>query len=964
MKKIAWFVCITLLFFACKHKDKTQEALEASKRTLYIQNQSSVPIKSVKFSGATFAGKNADDFVLDIAEKGKIKLEDISTGYVYFSIIDSKNKTEIKVRSNEVVSVEEDETNIFVVTDNTLVLPIGSTVKSTVLGIVMPARLKVSNNSSCSIEDIFFSGRNKKEGLSQGEVWQTDFSNEVFGTLSFKLVSLQNKKSIDVSIEQKMRIKVGDVKEVELNNASLVLCEGKVRTIGSILGVSAISIINSSSAEISNLKFAGQSRIQSLKKGEVWQLGSHEDVNEALSFEVKTKDRTFSLKTDDNIACRMGEVKSFVITDDTVLDFSEYERPIKLGTLLDASIVTISNKSSVELLTLSYSDTEFANIAHDESKTKLVWNAQSIARPISFSVYQQTSGSTVIVTTKERFLCQKGEKQTIEIVDSTFVVPEGSLEGLELEKLPFAARLKIVNNTTAKLLNVNYADASFGAINTYSEKTFVFLKNTPTKKVISFEVSTEDGLITLQTKDEISLVRGKTISYAIERNSIVVRKDTGESDQIRNILKLGILNIVNKTGKNLRDLKIAEKTYDAVLGNSETWKIEFKDEMQGLLKFTLVTNVHTVSVITKEKIILAKGDEKTFSISDDTLVTVQGDYNPIRMQELLNACALNIVNDSSKELLNVEYDSFKFDKINPNDEKNITKIGDLSLRVQITFEIKTKDKKVKLKTKEYVLMEAGRITTYRITDYTPLIIKDSNDETVIKNFIEKCILKVVNKSSLWINYCKYAGREVVNCDTYNIDHSLKNDEIGQYEYEDEAEDYLHFTLCTPSFALGDWLHNILRTKATFSLVKGKVTTVVITDDTEVRYEGGYSGLEFPKEVNKIADVVDVAKISITNYTYKPLFDVKFHDLCEIGDVDKFSNKDRIFYNFPKTPGSISFSLEDDAKKQRISVKTKELISLIKWKTVDYKIKSKTIVIREDTGEELLLGALIKQLYGE
>ena len=254
-------------------------------------------------------------------------------------------------------------------------------------------------------------------------------------------------------------------------------------------------------------------------------------------------------------------------------------------------------------------------------------------------------------------------------------------------------------------------------------------------------------------------------------------------------------------------------------------------------------------------------------------------------------------------------------------------------------------------------MEAGRITTCRITDSTPLIIKDSNDETVIKNFIEKCILKVVNKSSLWINYCEYAGRRVVNY-AYDSGHFLKKDEIAQYEYEDEAEDYLHFTLSTPSFALYNYK---FRTKVTFSLAKGKITTVVITDDTEVHYEARHSDGFFPGKLNKIADVLDVASISIKNYTYKPLYNVKFHDLYVMWRVDKFSYGYEIFYNFPKTPGSISFSLKDDEEKQCISVKTKELISLIKWKEVNYKINSKTIVIREDTGKELPLGTLIKQL---
>jgi len=235
MKKAFLFflVAISGLFFSCKHKDEIKKELEASKRTqLFIQNQSSFSVKSVKFNGATFEGKNADSFVLKIAEKGKIKLDGASSGYVYFSIIDSTNETEIKVRSNEVVTVEKDESNVFLITDNTLILPIGSTEKSTLFGIVLPARLKVLNSTSCNIEDMSFLGRRKKETLLTGDIWQTDFSDEAVSTLSFKLVNPKDNKTFDVSIEEKIKIKTGEIKELELNNASLVLCDGKTRAIG------------------------------------------------------------------------------------------------------------------------------------------------------------------------------------------------------------------------------------------------------------------------------------------------------------------------------------------------------------------------------------------------------------------------------------------------------------------------------------------------------------------------------------------------------------------------------------------------------------------------------------------------------------------------------------------------------------------------------------------------------------
>jgi len=943
MKKIILYVCVMIVLLACKHQKVSNQGLY-----LHIQNQSSFSLKSVEFNGATFEGKKDKGFILKVADKGSIKLKEASSAYVYFSIISSISDEEILVRSNEVVSIDKDGINIFVITDNTLVSAVATNIKSTVFGIISPARLKVVNHTSCNIEGMSFSGRSKKEAFLINEVWQTDFSDDVSGTLSFKLVNPKDNKTFDVSIEEKINIKTGEIKEVELDNASLVLYEEKIRVIGSILGVSAISIVNNSSTEISNLKLAGQAQIQALKKAEVWKLGSYEDINEALHFEVQTKAKTFKLRTASSVSCRIGEFKTFFITDDLIIDTKDHDKPLRLGDLLAASIITISNKSSVEILSVSYSDMDFGNIPHDASERKLVWNAQGIARPIYFSVYQDTSDTTVKITTKEEFLINSGEEKTIIVTDLDLVFPEGSIDDVELEKLPFAARLTIVNKSIAKLLNVSYANASFGAIDTDVEKTFVFLKNTPIKQKINFVVKTKDGLVTLQTKDEISLVKGKTVSYTIENNSVVVIKDTDKSEELKNVLKLCVLNIENNTGKDLRELKIAGEVRNKVLSDNETWKVGFMDDVQDVLKFSLVTSVHTVNVSTKEKITLTETEEKTFSISGDTLVVVEGSSNDIKLEVLLNASALNIANGSSKELFNVEYDTLKFGNLKPRDEQTITKMEDTTLQAQITFEVQVKNKRIRLRTKNYVFMKDGRLTTYTITNSTPLIVIETNEEKTIKDFIEKAVLKVVNKSSFILDKLEYANQK-----KYDYD-DLNKDEFCQFEFEEEVAGYFRFRISLPNF--GE-VAETLQFKKVFFITNGELETVVITDDAKVRDDG---------KTKKLSDFLDVARLDVRNKTYKKLEHPKFIDI-EIKSsyyydpIKPFDYVLGTILNFPKAPGNISFEVEVDKDNKKVRVKTKDTISLIKQKKVSYNITMKTIVIREDTGEELAFGSLLKQI---
>jgi hypothetical protein len=84
---------------------------------LKVQNQSSVTLTSVKWDGHVFytAFQPSESEIVDVDE---------GSGYLYFTII---GMGRIECRTQEVITVNKDETKALTLTDNTLVVALNDT---------------------------------------------------------------------------------------------------------------------------------------------------------------------------------------------------------------------------------------------------------------------------------------------------------------------------------------------------------------------------------------------------------------------------------------------------------------------------------------------------------------------------------------------------------------------------------------------------------------------------------------------------------------------------------------------------------------------------------------------------------------------------------------------------------------------------------------------------------------------
>ncbi|MGP1415836.1 MAG: hypothetical protein ACTTJ6_07955 [Treponema sp.] len=1036
MKKLFYIFIIsifTLIYISCNSGKNVDE----SKSELLILNQSSVNVKGLKYNGTFLNDGNNEDFILTAGDKGKISFEGESNGYLYFSILDAVNNREIPVRSAEVITIEKGEKRTFIITDNTSVVPIGQVISSPIIGIIRPARLKLFNKTTQNIENISFSGKTRKETLSKDDFWQVDFSQDVAGKVQFKIWNEIDKLAIEVALKDEITIKTGEIKEVTITNTSLVIKDGKTEIIRDVLGMSTLKVVNSSTAEISNLKFSDKNRNGILEKDAICEFEFSNSLEEKLEFEVQTKYKKFKVKTQENITIGQGEEKTFVITNEILVSIQDYSKPIKLSELLDVAHVIISNKCGADISATKYANVDFGIVQNSSTKEMFFLNFADVPDCVAFNIYQSSSGQTISVKTQDKFSITKGEEKTIEIVsdsvvlkegvdaiytietlinaiavlkienksstslsdvifsgkyfgvedsqngyyilsinnndqkrfqnniedyitfeaysckvhtkekikievgeiktytitNDTFVLLEGHSEGAKLWKLVEAARVTIINETDAELKNVSYANANFGVLpKNVGKANHVFLDFSDVSNYISFDVSSSSLVIPIKvrTNEKFVMQKGVHVEFKITNKNIVIKEGTTDEVSIRNILGISALKVINQiSATKIKKLSYAGSTHKNVLEKTETWEVEFNDAKDDYLNFVIETDIDIFTVKTKEKVVIAKGEEKTVTLTNDAEVIVEGYSDATTIQKLLNAAQLTIINNTSSNLVNVKYQNINLNVLEVNHSVSVTYWNFSQLPSAISLEVQTSEGFVKLQTKELISLISGKTVTYTITKNT-IVVKDGTTEQVsFKSMLGISTLKVINQTS---------AKEIKNLSypnkTYN--YVLPKDDSWEVEFSDVTDDYLYFVIKT------DLLEFDVKTKEKVMIAKGSEKTIILTNETEVIVEGDPTP-------TKIISLLNAAILKIDNSTSTNLLNINY-DNFNINILEANYSTSVNYWNFSQSPSAISFEVL--TSNGPVKVKTQDLITLYSGETTTYKITNNTVVIKDGTGEKL------------
>ncbi|MGP1440345.1 MAG: hypothetical protein ACTTJ3_06370 [Treponema sp.] len=670
MKKIFYILAITAVMFTSCNLGKKVEEEHEKKTELTILNQSSISVKDIKYNGLSFAEVNNDkNFVLTAGGRSKISFEGEGKSYIYFSILDIVNNKEVEVRTAEVISVEKGKDITFIITDNTSVVPVGQVTASTILGIIRPARLKLINQTSSTIDNISYCGKIRKDALPKGAFWQADFINNISGKVQFKIWDVKNNTSVDVELKDGISIKIGETKEIAITNKSLVVKDGKTEAIREVLGVSTLNIVNSSKAEISNLKFAGQTKSGMLEKDASWELDFYNSVEEELEFEVQTKYKKFKVKCAEKVSCDKGELKSFAITDNTQVKISEPEKTLTLSDLLGIARLTIVNKSAVDINALVYAGIDVGTVQKNNKKEVFIFDFLNVPDHVRFKIFQAYSGNTVEVRMQEKLAIDKCEDKTI-LIDNNTVVVNGEKNEM-IKTVLGISTITIINNSSIDVSNLKLGTYTKAEALAKDESWEIELYD-PLDDVLNFEVLTKYKKFIVKCEEKIKCNKGEVKSFKITDGTQVKIAETEKILKLCNLLDVACLTISNESSATLNDVSYVSFNIGTVekSGTKKVFIFDFTN-VPDSLDFVITRTIggDAIQFKTLEKVDIAKNKEKTFIIDNNTLMMRDSDDTPYVLGDFLKGEATLIIENKVldvalfKSLMNTKFGGKDFGKI-------------------------------------------------------------------------------------------------------------------------------------------------------------------------------------------------------------------------------------------------------------------------------------------------------------
>ncbi|MGP1415837.1 MAG: hypothetical protein ACTTJ6_07960 [Treponema sp.] len=727
MKKIFYILAITAVMFASCNLGKKVEEEHEKKTELTILNQSSISVKDIKYNGLSFAEVNNDkNFVLTAGGRSKISFEGEGKSYIYFSILDIVNNKEVEVRTAEVISVEKGKDITFIITDNTSVVPVGQVTASTILGIIRPARLKLINHTSSTIDNISYCGKIRKDALPKGAFWQADFINNISGKVQFKIWDVKNNTSVDVELKDGISIKIGETKEIAITNKSLVVKDGKAEAIREVLGVGTLNIVNSSKAEISNLKFAGQTKSGMLEKDASWELDFYNSVEEELEFEVQTKYKKFKVKCAEKVSCDKGELKSFAITDNTQVKISEPEKALTLSDLLGMARLTIVNKSDVDINAVVYAGIDVGTVQKNNKKEVFIFDFLNVPDHIRFSIYQLYSGNDVKIKTQEKIAIDRSGEKAVVIGNNTIVLNNEKTE--TLKTVLGISTLRIINNSSTVISNLTLGTQTRVETLSKNENWEIELYD-PLDDVLNFEVSTKYKKFIVKCEEKVNCGKGEVKSFAITDNTQVKITEPEKTLKLRDLLNIACLAIFNFTGRDIGDVTYMGTNVGTIENNSEKKLFVFDfDSVPHHINFVMARTASNdpMQFKTQDKVGIEKGERKSFTIDRDTLMLMDMDDNPYLVDYFLRGIStLEIENGGYYTLKYVKFGEKKFDfygKYELERDMKVSREFNKDIDDYISFSVGYAEIDVRLPFK----LSIGQRKHYRFTNDTDIeIILDS-----------------------------------------------------------------------------------------------------------------------------------------------------------------------------------------------------------------------------------------------
>ena len=413
------------------------------------------------------------------------------------------------------------------------------------------------------------------------------------------------------------------------------------------------------------------------------------------------------------------------------------------------------------------------------------------------------------------------------------------------------------------------------------------------------------------------------------------------------------LIIINRCQAVLKDIwygnEALKETKTLLSGESATMLLDIDSmETSRHLDFSIVDKAHDKvwKVSTKYPIMVRKTTTEEFTISDDLKVRVNnGDgFFEERISKLITLevpTKLKLTNKTSFSIDSISYRGIQLidgmlEKNSSCEVKFSPKFDYFDMGGTLSFSIwnSKENKPIAVQLREEIRLRKHEDKEVILTNSSIVTNKQTNEMGPIKHLLNMSSLEIINGiSKANIKELKYAGMK--------SNKSLKPSEALEFDFVDWQNDFLEFDLETPTYLFWG-----LKTKQKVYLAEGENKKFRITDDLEVVDRNN---------TFKIQNLLDAAIIDVYNKTKHYLLDLGFKK-SKWETVKPQDSVGRIYYSFDPSPGTINFGLKLK-NGATIRLHTKETITLVKAKRLEFTITSNTPLVREDTNRETSISQL-------
>ena len=610
--------------------------------------------------------------------------------------------------------------------------------------------LKIINQTSATtLSDIKYVATIINEPLKMNAVLELEQVNTVEDYLEFLLLKTKAVGTWKVRTKDKVSVAKGEEKTFTLTDDTevvIILKSGvsEPTKIRNVLNIAKLRFFNETSTVLKNIQYEGASgKVDNLNihGGNEWFFWDYDSTSKHFIFEVQTSDGPVKVKTKESISLFAGKIVTYTSNNDTVVLKDGTNEEVQIKHLLGVRTLNVLNRTTATSLKSLKLINEIREEELENNETWTIDFNSEVNDYLEFELLRTKEIGAWRVRTKEKINIPKGQVKDFTLTDDTEVVIvsiSGVSEATKISSVLGITELQFFNKTSVVLKNIQYEGESSKVdhLNINEGDGWYFWDYDATPKRFIFEVQTSDGPVKVRTKDKVTLIAGRIIKFTFTNNTVVIKDGTNEEVQIKNLLGMSALNVVNRTtAKNIKNLKFGSATWIGNLQGSDTWQIEFGGGTEGYLEFTMVTELGEIKVKTKDKIVVPRASIVDFGLTNDKEVLMHLDnYAKSRtIQAVLDIALFTIYNESSLDFSNVTFLGDNWGDI-PRGKHNGYFYFEPPLNGKLSFQVRITNRVITLSIS--VQLDKAENFEYRIHDMLEFYREDTGENVTIGSLLE------------------------------------------------------------------------------------------------------------------------------------------------------------------------------------------------------------------------------------